>query len=201
MTSREIEEYYSNGVCCKMLCPIWDCANVEIPEDQDIASGEEYVFVVKPDKITLYMAPFPFVSFLFAPLCRSFDVHSVSKEGEVRITQIGLCGTSETMHQDVVGIEESESYNNEGEKLYRFDYKGADGGIVESLNAYHSSIGLENKTRVKDAVNRFLKQKRIGKTSSTGTPVSNAHSFLVREPLSNRGRGALYRRPSGRTVV
>lgn len=54
----------------------------EVPEDQDLKNGEEFIVAVKPDRLTLWLLPFPLCCVCFSPCCfRSIDVSVIRSIG------------------------------------------------------------------------------------------------------------------------
>eukprot|EP01138_Halocafeteria_seosinensis_P013671 gb/GECG01013962.1/.p1 GENE.gb/GECG01013962.1/~~gb/GECG01013962.1/.p1 ORF type:complete len:235 (+),score=19.46 gb/GECG01013962.1/:1-705(+) len=159
-TSTELRQYYSRCVYCKMLCPIWDCSTVHIPEGQDLVNGEEYTFVIKPDKTLLCCVPLPLISVMIAPCCcTSFDIHSVSSDGQLRVSRYGVCFSRDKVYEDVAGMD---SFDRCGEsnRLYNFKYRYLDGSFGIALNSNYSNVEIGDKQQIMEAVEGFLKHRR-----------------------------------------
>eukprot|EP01138_Halocafeteria_seosinensis_P013672 gb/GECG01013963.1/.p1 GENE.gb/GECG01013963.1/~~gb/GECG01013963.1/.p1 ORF type:complete len:211 (+),score=13.64 gb/GECG01013963.1/:1-633(+) len=178
-TSTELRQYYSRCVYCKMLCPIWDCSTVHIPEGQDLVNGEEYTFVIKPDKTLLCCVPLPLISVMIAPCCcTSFDIHSVSSDGQLRVSRYGVCFSRDKVYEDVAGMD---SFDRCGEsnRLYNFKYRYLDGSFGIALNSNYSNVEIGDKQQIMEAVEGFFETQKKGRWWAGTYPFGSNGSFNI----------------------
>eukprot|EP01138_Halocafeteria_seosinensis_P016473 gb/GECG01016804.1/.p1 GENE.gb/GECG01016804.1/~~gb/GECG01016804.1/.p1 ORF type:complete len:308 (+),score=31.82 gb/GECG01016804.1/:1-924(+) len=142
MAGDELREQFGKCVCCRIVCPPWDCEQTVLPEQM----SDEAAFVDKPNKFLLCCLPMPFPCMglcCIAPWL-SLSIHSVDAEGHLKITHHSMCGESTAEeYDDIVGV----NYINQ--------YVTSQGICKRKIGGVFSDV-----SEAKDAVNEFLQERR-----------------------------------------
>eukprot|EP01138_Halocafeteria_seosinensis_P006093 gb/GECG01006229.1/.p1 GENE.gb/GECG01006229.1/~~gb/GECG01006229.1/.p1 ORF type:complete len:359 (+),score=48.38 gb/GECG01006229.1/:1-1077(+) len=141
MAGEELSEQFGKWVCCKVLCPPWDCQQTVVPEQVN----EEVAWVDKPAKWAIYccLLPWPCIGCCYLALGCSIDIHSVDEMGRLKIRHHYPCSYQEEEHEDVVGVNWTNEYiDSKQNEIRNF------GGMTSSVE------------EAKEAVNDFLKARR-----------------------------------------
>eukprot|EP01138_Halocafeteria_seosinensis_P010999 gb/GECG01011234.1/.p1 GENE.gb/GECG01011234.1/~~gb/GECG01011234.1/.p1 ORF type:complete len:185 (+),score=10.00 gb/GECG01011234.1/:1-555(+) len=156
-TSEQLNQYYSTHFCQTLYCSNDCCAGHVLPPEQDLENGNELVFVIKP--------PY-WHNCMTTPcglcLCRTIDVHSVTKDGRVTVTSHGICTDSDSeIYTDIAGASFRGVQWNTKEQAAVSMY------FIDSANRSHHSLHLfpyayekDKQADIKEAINIFLRHKR-----------------------------------------
>eukprot|EP01138_Halocafeteria_seosinensis_P010128 gb/GECG01010342.1/.p1 GENE.gb/GECG01010342.1/~~gb/GECG01010342.1/.p1 ORF type:complete len:318 (+),score=25.71 gb/GECG01010342.1/:1-954(+) len=181
MAPSDLHEKYTKRVCCKLLCPISDCTEVEIEQQP-----EHLAAVLKPHKCSIYCLPFPCIGCCCGICCHTIDVHSLDKQGNLRISRHGICSTQEETHEDIVSMGLNlglpQMFGARRSHAPAFEYFRSDGTTIPLTagNCAPEVNRVHEKQKLSGIINEFLKERRtdVGQATNPNEQVQTLLSQL-----------------------